>query len=350
MTDSPSALPLVRVADLSCAQDPCWLVRDLWPRAALGFIAGPGACGQTELALDLCVSVASGADCLDHFQTLEPGPVLACFATDPASTLRQRVVALCAHRRLDLAALDLHLVDPQHVRVDLAGDQTRLEEAVRAHKPRLLVLDPLSAVHRLNENCAAQMGPPLAWLRRLSAEQQVAIAIVHHTIKRRARHLGHALRGSSILSNAADTFAFLEPRDGQFLLTLEHRAATARPPLRLELVREREGSRLRPIFDPLAPPDVPVLLEDRVLEAVRQAQAPLSRVALRARLGVNNSKLGDALLALERDGLLLRSESGWRSSRPSPGATPTGQPPPSNDIPLPAQPAGSLHKEQEAPR
>jgi hypothetical protein len=353
VTASPSALPLVRATDLSSTQDSRWLVRDLWPRAALGFIAGPGACGETELALDLCISVASGAHCLDHFQIVEPGPVLACFAADPASTLRQRVAVLCAHRRLELATLDLHFVDQQHLRIDLAEAQARLLQVIIARKPKLLVLDPLSAMHRLNENCAAQIGPPLAWLHRLSAEHQVAIAIVHHTVKRRARHIGHALRGSSVLSNSADTFAFLEPRDGQSLLTLEHRAVAARPPLRLALAREREHSRyLRPIFDPVGPPDVRVLLEDRILEALRKAQSPLSRVALRARLGVNNARLGDALLALERDGRLLRSDSGWRSARQERGpapASPIDQLDPSFEKP-PAAHADSLPNPKETSR
>lgn len=309
-----SHLRVMRAVDLP-AQLPqkAWLVRELWSHLAVGFIGGQPKCGKTWLALDLAVSVASGTHCLGRFPVEQPGTALAYLAEDSLPHVRQRLAGLCAQRSLPLASLDLHLIDAPSLRLDDSEDQSRLLQAITRIKPRLLVLDPLVRLHSLDENSAADVSSLLGWLRALSRTHQLAIVVVHHMSKKSRRQLGQALRGSSDLHAWADSSAYLTRQQDKLLLTLEHRSSPARHPLPLQLALGPDGNtpHLEPVLAPASPATSPPPITDRVLHALREAKVPLSRVALRNKLRLNNLKLGEALASLEHDGLVARSNSGW---------------------------------------
>lgn len=332
-------LHLVRAADLP-AQLPekAWLVRELWSHLAVGFIGGQPKCAKTWLALDLAVSVASGTHCLGRFPVDQPGPALAYLAEDSLPHVRERLAAICSHRRIRLEALDLHLIDTPQLRLDELDDRAQLVQAVTRIKPRLLVLDPLVRLHALDENSAADISSLLGWLRALSRTHQLGIVVVHHMSKKSRRHLGQALRGSSDLHAWADSSAYLTRQQGKLLLTLEHRSSPARSPLGLRLA-DGATPHLEPFLEVVSGDASPQPVTDRIVHVLRAAKAPLSRVALRNGLRVNNLKLGEALVALERDGVIVRGDSGWSlgvasASSPSPasGSEPQGQ----LDLPIPS--------------
>lgn len=52
-------------------------------------------------------------------------------------------------------------------------------------------------------------------------------------------------------------------------------------------------------------------LTDTVRELLEQTAEPLTKAAIRASLRVNNNRLGDALLQLERTGVAQRTPAGW---------------------------------------
>ena len=332
-------LRLVRAADLP-AQLPekAWLVRELWSHLAVGFIGGQPKCAKTWLALDLAVSVASGTHCLGRFPVDQPGPALAYLAEDSLPHVRERLAGICSHRRVRLDALDLHLVDTPQLRLDDLDDRAQLVQAVCRIKPRLLVLDPLVRLHALDENSAADVSSLLGWLRTLSRTHQLGIVVVHHMSKKSRRNLGQALRGSSDLHAWADSSAYLTRQQGKLLLTLEHRSSPARSPLGLRLTGGATPH-LEPFLEAVPDDASPQPVTDRIVRALRAAQAPLSRVALRNDLRVNNTKLGEALVALERDGVIVRGDSGWSlsvASAASPSPASVAQPQGQLDLPIPS--------------
>ncbi len=337
-------LRVVRAAELP-AQLPekAWLVRDLWSHLAVGFIGGQPKSGKTWLALDLAVSVASGTHCLGRFPVDQPGPVLAYLAEDSLPHVRERLASLCAHRHIPLEALDLHLIDMPSMRLDDAEDQALLVQAVTRIKPRLLILDPLVRLHALDENSAADVSSLLGWLRALSRAHDLGIVVVHHMSKKSRRQLGQALRGSSDLHAWADSSAYLTRKQDKLLLTLEHRSSPARSPLGLQLALGADGAtpHLEPFLEAIASVASPPPIADRIVHALREAKAPLSRVALRNKLRLNNLKLGDALASLERDRVIARSDSGWNLCAASTAAlVPTSAHPATSsdcqlDLPLP---------------
>ncbi len=145
-------LPVVRACDLEAVSPEArWLVRHIWVRHGVGIIGGQPKLGKSWMGLDLAISVASGTPCLGHFEVEEPGPALVYLAEDGLGAVRARIDAICAHRRLGLSRLDLHVITAPVLRLDVEEHRDRLTATVEALRPRLIVLDPLVRLHRLDE-------------------------------------------------------------------------------------------------------------------------------------------------------------------------------------------------------
>ena len=285
-----------------------WLVQRLWGAAAVGVIGGVPKVGKSWLGLELAVSVASGTACLERFEVDDPGPVVVYLAEDALHAVRDRIHQLCQHRGLTLAGLDLHVITAPSLRLDLESDRHALDLTLSALQPKLLLLDPLVRLHRLDENSAADISGLLGFLRQLNRRHAVAVVLVHHMAKRARQDLGQALRGSSDLHAWTDSACYLQHRREQMRLTVQHRAAPAPDPMLLRLVHGNgQPCRLQLDDDDSQPRP----LAQAVREQLRQAATPCSRTTLRQRLRVNNARLGETLLTLEQRGLVVRQAGGW---------------------------------------
>jgi len=315
---TPEILPVVRAAAIEAqtATDH-WLIHSLWGRAAVGIIGGAPKCCKSWLGLDMAISIASGTPCLDRFAVDAQGPSLIFLAEDALPTVRSRVEAICLHRNLDIATLDLHVITVPVLRLDLAKDQQRLAATVAKIRPRLLLLDPLVRLHRLDENNASEISGLLGFLRELQRAADVAVVLVHHASKKQRAQPGQSLRGSSDLHAFGDSNAYLAKNADNLLLTVEHRAAKVAEPMPLSLVSRPDGTATHlALTDAVAVPtiDGPSALTNAILERLRRANAPQTRQQLRTQLRVNNERLGLALEDLERRLLILRTTNGWTVS------------------------------------
>ena len=305
-------LPVQRVGELeSQPPDQAWLIRSVWAKSAVGIIGGPPKCCKSWLGLDMAVSVASGTPCLDRFPVLTPGPVLVFLAEDAITAVRARIDALCAHRRLDIQKMGLYAITASTLRLDLAHDQKLLHATLRRFRPRLLLLDPLVRLHRLDENSATEISSLLGFVRELQRTHDTAIVLVHHASKKQHAQPGQALRGSSDLHAFGDSNAYLGRRGKRLVLTLEHRAAKPPNPFELELDIQTDGSAIH--LKPVSPieENANFSLSDRIITLLRHASTPMSRTAIRDYLKVNNQRLGDTLISLEQQNLILKTPNGW---------------------------------------
>ena len=313
-TPGTPVLPTVRVYAIDPEPDKArWLVRDLWGASAVGVIGGAPKTCKSWLGLDLAVSVASATACLGRFEVLSPGPALVYLAEDGLPRVRDRVAQICEHRGISLSGLDLHVVTAPSLRLDIERDRRALDATISAIRPKLLVLDPLVRLHRLDENSAADVSGLLGFLRELNRRHDVAVLIVHHMAKRSRRDLGQALRGSSDLHAWIDSACYLVRHTEQRLrLTVEHRAAPAPEPILLTLAGgDGQPVRLQLVDDHHDDDRPPTPLAEQVRAVLRRAGEPRSRAALRKQLRVNNTRLGDALRDLEQRGLVVRGSDGW---------------------------------------
>ena len=215
-----------------------WLVTGLWSDEAVGIVGGEPKCFKSFLALDLAVSVASGAPCLRRFVVPKAGRVLLYAAEDALHIVRRRLDGIAVAAGAMLANLDIQVITAPALRLDLEVDRRNLAETVDRLRPRLLVLDPFVRLHRIDENASGEVAPLLAYLRELQRRYGVAVLVVHHARKGGACvRAGQALRGSSEFHAWGDSNLYLR-RDGEELtLTVEHRAAPSSRPLIIELAQ-----------------------------------------------------------------------------------------------------------------
>ena len=309
-------LPVVRAGQLEIRPaGERWLIRELWTRAAVGIVSGAPKSCKSWLVLEMATCVAARVPCLGRFAVDDPGPALIYMAEDALPQVRERIAALCAHHHLDLDALDLHVITAPSLRLDLPRDQERLAATVAKIKPRLLVLDPLVRMHRLDENSAQDVSGLLGSLRELQRAHDLAIVLVHHSSKKRHGQAGLSLRGSSDLWAFTDSGAYLVRRDDHVVLTCEHRSCQAPQPFALKLVTDGAPDGSAAHLEAIGPaadgPETPQPLDGRVLAALQQAGSSQTRDALRQVLRVNNQRLGEALDTLAANGRIVRTAAGW---------------------------------------
>jgi RecA-family ATPase len=307
-------LPVVRVGDIPHQQQAQrWLVKHLWGESSVGVIGGAPKCSKTWLGLDLALSVATGTACLGKYAVPRPGPVLVYLAEDALAVVRERVAGMARHRGLALAAVDVHVITASTLQLDREPHCSRLFETARRLRPRLLLLDPLVRLHGIDENHAGEVAALLAYFRSLQRQLDLSVVLVHHTRKNAAAGAaaGLGLRGSSDIHAFGDSNLYLRRTREHLVLSSEHRAAPASPPVSLQLVAtDADQTHLEVITECPGLPSQQSL-QNRVLELLAPGVV-LTRAKLRDTLGVKNQRLGEALESLERTGQLCRTAAGWR--------------------------------------
>lgn len=306
-------LPLVRVGDIRTEENTQrWLVEQLWGESSVGVIGGAPKCSKTWLGLDLALSVATGTPCLGKYAVPRAGPVLIYLAEDALPIVRERVQGMAQHRGLDLDTVEIHVITVPTLRLDRGPHRDRLFETAKQIQPRLLLLDPLVRLHGIDENNATEVAQLLAYFRSLQRRLDLSVVLVHHTRKNAAGGVaaGQGLRGSSDLHAFGDSNLYLRRSRERLVLSSEHRAAAAPPPVYLELVATSTDTTHLEVTGELEARDRRHL-EQQVLELLTDGVV-LTRAKLRDTLSVKNERLGDVLQSLERTAQLRRTATGWQ--------------------------------------
>jgi AAA domain len=313
MMHSDSPLPVVRVAEIpreGNAQR--WLVEQLWGVSSVGLIGGAPKCSKTWLGLDLALSVATGTACLGKYAVPQAGPVLTYLAEDALPIVRQRVEGMARHRGLALERVEIHVITAPTLRLDRDLHRQQLLQTAKRLRPRLLLLDPLVRLHGIDENHAGEVAGLLAYIRGLQRQLDLSVILVHHTRKNAAGGMaaGQTLRGSSDLHAFGDSNLYLRRTKDRLLLSSEHRAAPASPPVCLELVTANsETTHLEVVAEIQG--EKPRSLPEQVLSLLAEGTV-LTRAKLRDVLSVKNQRLGEALESLQRAGRLRHTPAGWQ--------------------------------------
>ena len=311
--NSNSPLPVVRIGEIPRESRPQpWLVEQLWGASSVGVIGGAPKCSKTWLGLDLALSVATGTACLGRYAVPQAGPVLVYLAEDALPIVRQRVEGMARHRSLALERVELYVITAPTLRLDREPHRRQLQQTAQRLRPRLLLLDPLVRLHGIDENNASEVAGLLAYLRELQRLLDLSVMLVHHTRKNATSGVasGQTLRGSSDLHAFGDSNLYLRRVQDRLLLSNEHRAAPAAPPVYLQLVATNpETTHLEVVTISEGPQ--PRELQEQVLELLLSGQT-LTRTRLREALGVKNERLGAVLDALEHAGRIRRTPAGWQ--------------------------------------
>ena len=309
-------LPVQRASELSIDSAPLspWLVQGLWSDQAVGILGGEPKCCKSFLALDLAVSVASGAPCLRQFPVRYTGPVLLFPAEDSLAVVRQRLERICSAAGVGFQSLPVEVITVPSLRLDAPKDRERLSNTVQALQPRLLILDPLIRLHRVDENDASQIAALLSYLRQLQRTFHVAVLVVHHARKdANATRPGQALRGSSELHGWGDSNLYMRRRGAQLTLSTEHRAAASQDHIPLQLTQNGSGLALSVASDSFIPGSG---AEPSALQRVQQILAglnqPVTVQQLRKLCGLRTATVCSCLAHLAETGMVSRDTRGYQ--------------------------------------
>jgi hypothetical protein len=289
-----------------------WLIEGLWAEQAVGILGGEPKCCKSFLALDIAVSVASGRPCLRQYPVTRAGKVLLFPAEDSLPVVRQRLEGIAAAAQVPFEALPIEVITAPSVRLDTPADRQLLSNTVQQFQPRLLILDPLIRLHRVDENDATQIAALLSFLRALQRQFQLAVLLVHHARKdSHSSRPGQALRGSSELHGWGDSNLYLRRRGSQLTLSTEHRAAPSQDHIPLHLAPPGPALALARATDVVADPP-PESVAQRVRRVLADLKEPISVQRLRQLCGLRTSTVCDALAQLSDQGLVGHDHRGYQ--------------------------------------
>lgn len=210
--------PALDVLDLKSDADAAnWLVANIWPIGARGWLAGEAKLGKSWLALEMCVAVATGTNFLGHDDYTIRKAANVMYLTEESSgrKIRQRIEMLCAGRKRSLESIKgrIKTIVRQRVQLTDAAWLAQILKEMDEHKPLLVVVDPLRRYHTGDENDATEIAPVLNALARLQdANGGTAVVVVHHSRKVGAEsesRSGQNLRGSSDLHAWSDAAIYV---------------------------------------------------------------------------------------------------------------------------------------------
>jgi len=296
--DTVGCAPFIPLAEFMAQQDEAqsWVVDGLLLGGGTSLLVGKPKVGKTILSDNLALAVARGEPFLGR-RTLR-GPVLLLSLEEHATQLRQRFRALCASD------------EPVNLHVGSAPPDPLgwLTEAIIAHQPALVVIDPLQRFTRFGDvNDYSRVYNKLEPLVALAREHGCHILLCHHAGKLEGADVGDSPLGSTALFGAVDSLLFYR-RDAEGNRVLESRT--------------RYGTDLAPTIIALDPETGAVRaagevgaveqrqLEQHVLDALGQGDRTEPEVREECRLGTK--VVNGALNRLVRDGLVIRSGSGTR--------------------------------------
>ena len=290
-----------------------WMVDTLWSEQAVGIVGGEPKCGKSLLALDLAVAVTTDVPCLRHYRPTGSGTVLLFAAEDAAHRVRKRLHGIAHAAATPFDELDIAVIDVPTLRLDQHIDRQRLQDTVERVTPRLLILDPLVRLHSVDENAVAEVAPILGFLRELQRRYETAVLLVHHARKSGGSRPGQALRGSSELHAWGDSNLYLRRRDKKIVMTVEHRDARDLSDIELELVDDGYGPAFHARQEPGphdARSEAPADAAQRIVQAIENAQGPLSQRQIRERAATRPATVAEALHKLIGEGRVERVPQG----------------------------------------
>lgn len=308
-----NTLPVQRASQLATTGPQTqWLIEGLWADQAVGILGGEPKCCKSFLALDIAVSVAAGCPCLRQYPVPRAGKVLLFPAEDSLPVVRQRLAGIAAAAQVPFEGLPVEVITAPSVRLDTPADRQRLTNTIQQCQPRLLILDPLIRLHRVDENDATQIAALLSFLRQLQRQFQLAVLVVHHARKdSNSSRPGQALRGSSELHGWGDSNLYLRRKGDQLTLSTEHRAAASQAHIPLHLTQPGPALALTgAAAGPAEPP--PASVAQRVRGFLADLKEPISVQRLRQLCGLRTATVCAALAELSEQGVVCHDSRGYQ--------------------------------------
>jgi putative DNA primase/helicase len=289
-----------------------WLIEDIWPDGARGFIAGNPGVGKTWLALAFCFSCVSGRDLFGKFPVRNPGPCLLIEEESSRHNLQRRLHALSAGMGYSLEMLkDFHHLTRSFVKV--VEQDKEIITVVKKLGCKLIVFDSFRRFHGKDENSSSEMQEVLDSFAKIQAETGAAILIIHHLRKDGQQgsrvQAFEKMRGTGDLWAWRDCVIAMEGKANEETAQCIFQFRDAEPRAPLQLRRESVDGSVRFIAEELAEH------KPRFIESIASAmkgKAPLSKNEIYERVGGNKQKTLESIAQLIEEKKIIPIGEKWK--------------------------------------
>jgi hypothetical protein len=242
---APVGLPTLQIGQIPDPGPVTWAIATLWTTAAFGIVGALPKSWKSYFSLYLAICVSTGAEVFGKFK-VRRGPVLLFSAEGGKKSVRRRCGMLCRALAVEVATVDIHVLDVALLRLDDPAQLAAFIATVERVRPALVIVDPLREVHTGDENDSGYVTKLFAPLRELVDRVGCAMMFVHHSVKpgveSAKRRPAERLRGSGALVGALDSGLFLEAKgegnDKRVEVSAIHRDAPEPDPFTIALRRQ----------------------------------------------------------------------------------------------------------------
>lgn len=202
---------------------PSWLVKDIWARGTVGFIAGAPKSYKSWMGLDLAISVATGSKFLGVYEVPRKGRVLYVQEEDSDVEVDDRMRKIYHGKEKELHPHGYLTIDegsviwhPREVEtllwmsvrkgLDLtdAAWQTAIADACEEGDYDLVIIDTLgTTIGDADTDKAREVNSALRPLKKIATDYGCAIAVVHHFSKQGSDKNNESRGGRKMLGSVA---------------------------------------------------------------------------------------------------------------------------------------------------
>ncbi len=220
------------------------IVDDLIPGGGVIGLAGAPKTGKTMIGLALSAAAATGADFLGR--ATRRTRTLFIGEEGAPNSLQTRVRTIGATLPMgDHPDAFQGVAVRQGVRLDTPEDLARLDDAVAAARPGLVILDCLVRMHRLAENDSRDMVGLMENLEAFASRHACAVLFIHHVAKASEDSTGgYSMRGSGVLASSTEANLLLRRTRSGARLDGQLRDG---PEIRLDLEFDAQALQFRPV-------------------------------------------------------------------------------------------------------
>lgn len=302
---------------------PEWLVKNIWQLSTYGMIAGEPKTYKSVQSTDLCISIASGAHFLNHFETLKCGAVLYVQEENGKQTVQDRVRKISAAKGIlsagngTMASIPLYFMNNLGLNLKTKESRELLDDAIAKIRPLIIVLDPLYMMFGdADENSATEVGDILKWLTGLRNKYECSILICHHYNKSANENTrgGKRIRGTGAFHAWVESALYIRTTQTKHKVRIERefRAFPSNGFIDVEMEMGEPGDLTYApkiaLVDEVSGGAVMTLNKEVILDTLAVSEKTLNE--LQQLTGANSNELKKMLSELEEEGYIEKIQSG----------------------------------------
>jgi len=215
-----------------------WIIDKLIPNRSVCVLTGKRGTLKTFITLQMGYCIASGKDFLGKFPT-KIGGVLYLDKENGVFIMKKRVMMIKKGLEIEnIKPLSIGFICFSQLKIDRLKDIKMIEELIKEHHPKVLIIDTYRRGISFDENDAGAVSELFVdILRPLVEKNNLSIILIHHNRKGMGEGGDEMdeIRGSSDLANYSDIIIKLE-RKGNMLIfkQLKNRNAQEEQPIQIK--------------------------------------------------------------------------------------------------------------------